>query len=146
PFKLYHNCQHIPLGHNTEPVGTGHSPVRDPIGQILLDTYGLTRQSHSIPVSHPMLKFIPTEETHTASFYTSILRPVPSGGALFPGELYLLVVPPNRRGSTECLWHEGQGRHEAPDGGKPHPPLQDLSAPSDGPDQHLPAGLYHYDV
>jgi SagB-type dehydrogenase family enzyme len=84
PFKLYRNCEQIPLGHG----GT----ESEQIGQMLIDIYGLTRQSHSTPMFHPMLKFIPKEETQIRSFYTSLLRPVPSGGALFPCELYLLVA------------------------------------------------------
>ena len=93
PFKLYRNCGHIPLR-------------RGQIGQMLIDIYGLTRQGQSIAKFLPMLKYFPREETQVLPFHSTLLRPVPSGGALFPCELYLLV----------------------------------------GSDQHVPAGIYHYDV
>src|SRR5262249_41013613 len=128
-FKLYRNCEQIPLGHEATPIvgtgqaqGKGASPLPTPtalvrvptvsglsrgqIGQMLVDIYGLTRQCHSIPMFHPMLKYIPHGTTATSPFYSSLLRPVPSGGALFPCELYLLV----------------------------------------GPGQAVPAGIYHYDA
>jgi SagB-type dehydrogenase family enzyme len=85
PFKLYRNCEQIPLGYG----GTGSAQI----GQMLVDIYGLTRQSHSIAMFHPMLRYLPQEETGAMPFYTALLRPVPSGGALFPCELYLLVTP-----------------------------------------------------
>jgi SagB-type dehydrogenase family enzyme len=131
-FKLYRNCEQIPFGHEEARTGAvGIVPCADPvptdlglsrgqIGQMLVEIYGLTRQSHSVPIHHPMLKFIPRVETGASSFYTSLLRPVPSGGALFPCELYLLVSE-NRRDNALRL-----------------------SAPHEG--QHLPAGIYHYDA
>ncbi|TMC19400.1 MAG: SagB/ThcOx family dehydrogenase, partial [Chloroflexi bacterium] len=73
---------------------------------MLVDLYGLTRQCYSVAMVHPTLRYLPTKETDALSFNTTLLRPVPSGGALFPCELYLLV----------------------------------------GPGQHVPAGVYHYDV
>ena len=119
PFKLYRNCEHIPLSTDTV-IGTGleprtipTAPVREAsqpqrlsvdtqpdrdrrdsasclfapyglsrgqIGQMLIDIYGLTRQSQSIAMFHPMLKYLPEEETQVTPFYISLLRPVPSGG------------------------------------------------------------------
>jgi SagB-type dehydrogenase family enzyme len=90
PFKIYRNCEQISLSHVEE----GQH------GQMLVDLYGLTRQCYSVAM------YLPTKETDALPFHTTLLRPVPSGGALFPCELYLLV----------------------------------------GPGQHVPAGVYHYDV
>jgi SagB-type dehydrogenase family enzyme len=84
---------------------------------MLLDIYGLTRQVHSIPVFHPMLKYLPKKETQVTPFYISLLRPVPSGGALFPCELYLLVANRDKHGG-----------------------------PYSGQEQCLSAGIYHYDA
>src|SRR5579864_8835621 len=83
PFKLYRNCEQIPFGHEEARTGanvpqtgarTGASPVptrlgRGEIGQMLVEIYGLTRQSHSVPIYHPMLKFIPRGETGGSPFY-----------------------------------------------------------------------------
>src|SRR5436305_920794 len=97
--KLYRNCEQIPCA------GTELAPVRSDkdtrssggsipglglgqIGQMLADIYGFTRQCYQPSI----LAFLNMHEEYIYSLYPSLLlRSVPSGGALFPCEVYLLV-------------------------------------------------------
>src|SRR5579859_2799199 len=141
PFKIYSNSKQIPLSYDTVTVGTQsdrrdsasclsvpHSLGREQVGQMLVDIYGLTRQCHSVAMFHPMLRYLPREETGALPFYTSLLRPVPSGGALFPCELYLLVA------DRACPSDRNRRDRACP------------CPPCGGEEHYLPAGIYHYDV
>jgi SagB-type dehydrogenase family enzyme len=89
-FKLYRGCEQIPLGY--EPLA--HQAARvclsgKHLGQMLSDIYGFTRQCHtigSLPVPAP-----DSSSPGRRSRQFVLHRPVASGGALFPCELYLLI-------------------------------------------------------
>lgn len=98
PFKLYRNNEQIKCtyeGLEQAEILTENELERAQIGQMLADIYGLTRQSRTIkdqgPLSHPYP--FQQSRTYTSAFNQPLLRPIPSGGALFPCELYLLVGP-----------------------------------------------------
>jgi SagB-type dehydrogenase family enzyme len=95
PFKLYRNANQIKCTYERKgpdgPLAEQHAE-RAQIGQILLEVYGLTRQDHTLKEEGPIYPF-PLQLPPDPGFHTSLLRPVPSGGALFPCELYLLVAP-----------------------------------------------------
>jgi SagB-type dehydrogenase family enzyme len=95
PFKLYRNADQIKCpSEGRGPSGTlaEQEGERAQIGQILFDVYGLTRQDHAMKEEGPRSPF-PLQLPPDPGFHTSLFRPVPSGGALFPCELYLLVAP-----------------------------------------------------
>ena len=109
PFKLYRDCEQIPCSltelarGEKERDGNALSPSQ--MGQMLADIYGLTRQNHHFPV----LPFLHGNKAHALALHASLLRPVPSGGALFPCELYVLVGP----GSAQMHLPEGIYHYDA---------------------------------
>jgi len=96
PFKLYRSCEQIALDYEilkTAPVETDHTFSDTRLGQMLADIYGLTRRlrhtSDALPPSDSP-DSLPAE--HTQHQLGDLLRrPVPSGGGLFPCELYLFI-------------------------------------------------------
>lgn len=95
PFKLYRECQKMSLDNQTpaqHAPGTRGSLSVEQIGQLLQGTYGLTRERRMRISEVRRLNggFAPA---HMFSMAVSYLRPVPSGGGLFPCELYLLIGP-----------------------------------------------------
>ncbi|CAL9427566.1 hypothetical protein SUDANB95_01970 [Actinosynnema sp. ALI-1.44] len=74
PFKRYSGVRTVPPGG---------------LGPLLRDTYGVTRQRWTAPDAFTRALGL----GHTVlgrSFTRSVLRPVPSGGALYPTELYVV--------------------------------------------------------
>lgn len=98
-FKLYRNCERIPLSAGRAMPGTRQEgPLdREHLGCLLRDTYGITRLVHSALDSSPDMS---EEAVHAhspvaawwQSTHNRLLRTVPSGGALYPCELYLYVA------------------------------------------------------
>lgn len=85
PYKLYRHLPSIPLSSeipfSLEHIETSNNINLDTIGHFLLYTYGLAHLCHSrIPVA---------EEDYV--FMQSYRRCVPSGGGLYPNELYVYV-------------------------------------------------------
>jgi SagB-type dehydrogenase family enzyme len=109
PFKLYRDCEQIPCGSTEQaPVSTegdSNGLSLSQIGQMLADIYGYTRQKDHLPP----FPFLYRDKAHTLALDSSLLRPVPSGGALFPCELYLLVGP----GSKDMRLPEGIYHYDA---------------------------------
>src|SRR5581483_6609434 len=94
PFKLYRNCGQIKCTYESieQPETLTESDLeRAQMGQMLADIYGLTRQSHIIKEEGLLFQASFSQRTYTPAFHQALLRPIPSGGALFPCELYLLV-------------------------------------------------------
>src|SRR2546430_9641846 len=98
PFKLYRNSDQIQC--NYEGIGqaetlTENDLERAQMGQMLTDIYGLTRQGNSFKEQDLLSQAPSPQQLHNYNsvFHRPLLRPVPSGGALFPCELYLLVGP-----------------------------------------------------
>lgn len=101
-FKLYRGCEQRTLGYEraTSPSEILHTPITwQRLGQMLSDIYGFTRQRRTsrdvttasiTPVLSPAL-------TQPTKWQFQLRRPVPSGGALFPCELYLLI------GQEQCI-------------------------------------------
>ncbi|MGH2510937.1 MAG: hypothetical protein ACRDHZ_26530, partial [Ktedonobacteraceae bacterium] len=101
-FKLYSNCEQIACTYRAVEQRASDTPehlTRELVGRILADIYGLTRQNHRIgqglsPQQADSLKTSSVTEDVKQAPLTSafaLLRPVPSGGALFPCEIYLLI-------------------------------------------------------
>jgi SagB-type dehydrogenase family enzyme len=97
PFKLYHNSEQIRCTYEafeTQEEQTESECERAQIGQMLADIYGLTCQSHIIKEESPFFQVPFARRNQNASaFHQTLLRPIPSGGVLFPCELYVLVGP-----------------------------------------------------
>lgn len=103
PFKLYRGSEHIDL--SSEGFFSGESLARgaqqqdvsdtlhfEQCSQMLSDMYGFTRVRYTVEE----LSVLSLREGEWKGGQT-LLRPVPSGGALFPCELYLVV------GQNQCL-------------------------------------------
>lgn len=96
PFKIYKNCEQIALSYEAAEATPGASDqtiVSIPFGKILADIYGLTRRyRHVSDMAHssvPSTDVLAEDTIHQLGYL--LRRPVPSGGGLFPCELYLLV-------------------------------------------------------
>lgn len=95
-FKLYRGCEQIALEYEQlEPPRDMHDNTMtcQQLGQLLSDVYGFTRQlrtSGEIAVASttPSPSYSPNGQ---AKRRAALRRPVPSGGALYPCELYLLI-------------------------------------------------------
>ena len=98
-FKLYRHCEQIPLLQSKLDV----APTRDPhpaldrtrLGQMLYEVYGITRQMEAasqvvIQPPGPSDPFGSISSTWTLSNGAMPLRSVPSGGALYPCEVYIV--------------------------------------------------------
>jgi SagB-type dehydrogenase family enzyme len=111
PFKLYRNADQIKCTYEgIEPLGSlaEKDVERAQIGQMLFDVYGLTRQYHVMREEGPKYPF-PLQLPPDPGFYTSLLRPVPSGGALFPCELYMIIAP--GRSFPAGIYHYDAAHH-----------------------------------
>lgn len=94
PFKLYRNCEQIKCTYEAIEQAetlTESDLERAQIGQMLTDIYGLTRQSYVVKEGGLRFRAPFSQRTYHSAFHQALLRPIPSGGALFPCELYLLV-------------------------------------------------------
>lgn len=112
PFKIYRNCDQIKCTYESIEQAealTDSDVERVQMGQMLADIYGLTRQSHVIKEEGPFFQAPSSQRTSTSAFHQALLRPVPSGGALFPGELYMLVG--SGRAFPAGLYHYDAAHH-----------------------------------
>jgi SagB-type dehydrogenase family enzyme len=100
-FKLYRGCEQIRCTYaDVEQAGvlsTGETGQAH-LGQLLSDIYGFTRQQYTTFEGNLLYQsFAPQSEdggeAQVQELRTFLLRPVPSGGSLYPCELYLLVGP-----------------------------------------------------
>ncbi|MEU6410845.1 SagB/ThcOx family dehydrogenase [Microbispora sp. NPDC046933] len=99
-FKLYdRGLPRTPLGYDRPRAAPGSVWGFEQAGQLLADVYGLTRQRWT--ASDALRWIVGTRGSAAPSGYRGLamntLRPVPSGGARFPGELYVVAGP------GECL-------------------------------------------
>ncbi|MEH7115329.1 SagB family peptide dehydrogenase [Neobacillus niacini] len=88
PYKLYRGLPEIPLNADVPLTLSGQEakaePSREELGHFLWYVYGLTQYSQ--------IAFIDDTEEKGAVSYAQLLRRfVPSGGALYPNELYVYV-------------------------------------------------------
>ena len=91
PFKLYRNCVRIPLSGATLASLSTEQDTQSTcsLGLLLHEMYGIIRMNFHSTLPQAVL---PGEPPTLASFaFPSLGRIVASGGARFPGELYLLV-------------------------------------------------------
>ncbi|MGP4015828.1 SagB family peptide dehydrogenase [Saccharopolyspora sp. 5N708] len=91
-FKLYRDRPRIPLGYGTSAPG-GRFDFEQ-LGQLLLDSYGVTRYRWT--ATDALRRLIGTrgaEPGGGAKLARNSLRPLPSGGSRFPAELYLVSGP-----------------------------------------------------
>jgi SagB-type dehydrogenase family enzyme len=95
PFKLYPSSEREPLGgHWPGPHLTLRQPLdRDQLGQFLRSVNGLTRlQQASWEALFAMILDGPTFELQRpGQMRTTLGRPIPSGGAFYPGEVYVVL-------------------------------------------------------
>ncbi len=85
-FKLYQHCARLPLPYRSSPTlpAAPASPFTlEQVGELLAKSYGLQQQHYSTQF---LAGGITTHQGPSSSMYR---RPVPSGGALFPCEIYL---------------------------------------------------------
>lgn len=88
PYKLYRGLPEIPLTGDVPLILNGREaqaePVLEELGHFLWYVYGLTQYAQSA--------FIEDTEEKTAVSYAQLFRRfVPSGGALYPNELYVYI-------------------------------------------------------
>lgn len=100
-WKLYRGCPTVPLGSFDELAGTQAETCSFPLSsarlsQLLAATYGLTRQHwtsvetlNALIAGTTMAQMDATKNT----FDMELMRSVPSGGGLFPAEIYLALAP-----------------------------------------------------
>ncbi|HEU5227274.1 MAG TPA: SagB family peptide dehydrogenase [Ktedonobacteraceae bacterium] len=93
-FKLYRDCPHIAL---TDAQGNWqhaceHTNRRElSIGSVLASIYGLTRQNRTTAEALQTAFGYAAGNVTRNVIHSFLRRPVPSGGGLFPCEVYLLV-------------------------------------------------------
>ena len=96
-FKLYRGCEQIRcMYEDVEQAGVPSTQDlwQAHLGQLLSDIYGFTRQQYgNLLYQSSAFQSEDSGETPVQELHTSLLRPVPSGGSLYPCELYLLVGP-----------------------------------------------------
>lgn len=100
-WKLYRGCPTISLGipgdFSARPPEIASFPLSAAsLGQMLASMYGLTRQ-HWLSVEGLNAQIsgttMATLDPQAHAFKMELLRPVPSGGGLFPAEIYLALTP-----------------------------------------------------
>ncbi|MEH7276533.1 SagB family peptide dehydrogenase, partial [Neobacillus vireti] len=88
PYKLYRGLPEIPLNADVPLTLSGREakaePSREELGHFLWYVYGLTQYSQIALIED-------TEEKGAVSYAQLLRRFVPSGGALYPNELYVYV-------------------------------------------------------
>jgi SagB-type dehydrogenase domain len=94
-YKQYNDCECISLGYAAL-AAQGQSDPCTPVqlGRLLADTYGVTRQRWTAAESYNAAvagSTMPVLNPAERAFKQELLRPVPSGGGLFPCELYLIT-------------------------------------------------------
>jgi len=94
PFKLYRGCRSV------APTGE--------LGHMLRDIYGITRQRWTAPDSFTRIMGL-ASTVLGARFTSSLLRSVPSGGALYPSELYVVVGA--RQSVPSGVYHYDASHH-----------------------------------
>lgn len=87
PYKLYRGLPHIPLPQNVPLTFKRRehqrTPVLEELGQFLWYVYGITQYSQTAYSNGDM--------ENTVSYAQSLRRFVPSGGGLYPNELYVYI-------------------------------------------------------
>ena len=112
PFKIYRNCPIIPLSSETlECLAYDHSQgFTQSLGLLLHDIYGIHRVVHFADYLDNRDYAAPnTPVSATHRYPLSLGRAVASGGALYPGEAYLLVGP--NQGLAAGLYHYDPAHH-----------------------------------
>jgi SagB-type dehydrogenase family enzyme len=101
-YKIYRGCACLRLAYLTPPASeAGAEQARQPFGgaqfgQMLADIYGLTRQRWTGAESYNAIaagSTLPILDPLKHPFKQDLLRPVPSGGGLYPCELYAVIGP-----------------------------------------------------
>lgn len=93
-FKRYTDCASLPLNHGASPSAIGDEAPSGRLGPMLAAMYGVTRVRWTpLEAFNSMVAAGMALSPHTEkrAFHVDMLRPVPSGGGLFPGELYLVT-------------------------------------------------------
>jgi SagB-type dehydrogenase family enzyme len=112
-FKLYRGRPRIALGYAAATGARRAGPLPpEQLGQLLADSYGLTRKRWT--AVNALRRVIGTrgaslKSTGRVPLDTSTLRPVASGGARFPGELY--VVAGSHAGIPAGVYHYDAAHH-----------------------------------
>lgn len=94
-YKQYNDCECISLGY-ADVTAQSQSDLCAPaqLGRLLADTYGVTRQRWTAAETYNAVvagSTMPVLNPAERAFRQELLRPVPSGGGLFPCELYLIM-------------------------------------------------------
>ncbi len=98
-YKLYRGCDCLRLDYLPPGRTPGQRSAREPFGnahfgQMLADIYGLTRQRWTGAESYNAIaagSTLPVLDPHRHPFKQDLLRPVPSGGGLYPCEVYAII-------------------------------------------------------
>ncbi len=93
PFKRYTDCASLPLERGAFSTAIGDKAPGGQLGPMLAAMYGVTRVRWTpLEVFNTMVAGgMAPPRTGSRAFHVDMLRPVPSGGGLFPGELYLVA-------------------------------------------------------